>query len=129
MPGALPASLLRLIRECIPTLQAAEVLLFFAAHPDRDFKAEEIVVAIRPTIVTVPAVKEYAALFETAGAITEKDGAMRYAAAAPELEAAIGQLEHAYNERPVTLIGAIYQIADGKIHTFSDAFKLRDPES
>jgi hypothetical protein len=126
MPGNLPASLVRLIRQCIPTLQAGEVLLFLATHPDRDFKPEDIVVEIRPIIVTVPAIKEYAALLLAAAAIVEADGRMTYAPATRELEEAIGQLERAYNERPVTLIGAIYRIADGKIQSFSDSFKLKE---
>lgn len=62
MPVDLPPRLVQFIRQCIPTLQAAEVLLFFAANPDRELKPEEVVVAIRPIVVTVPAVKEYAGL-------------------------------------------------------------------
>jgi hypothetical protein len=125
MPGDLPASLLRLMAQCIPTLQAAEVLLFFAAHPDRGFTPEEIVVAIRPTVVTVPAVKEYVALLLASGVIIETDGLMTYAPATCGVEEAIGQLARAYNERPVTLIGAIYRLADSRIQSFSDSFKLR----
>jgi hypothetical protein len=49
-----------------------------------------------------------------------------YEPATPALEQAIGELGHAYNERPVTLIGSIYRIADSKIQSFSDSFRLRD---
>ena len=67
MAGELPfpQSLLEFIQSCVPTFQAAEVLLFFASHPDRDFSVEEVVVCMRPTVITVPAVKEYTALFAT----------------------------------------------------------------
>lgn len=57
-----PQSLLELIQSCVPTFQAAEVLLFFASHPDRDFSVEEVVVCMRPAVITVPAVREYTAL-------------------------------------------------------------------
>jgi hypothetical protein len=40
MADALPASLLQFIRHAVPTYQAAEVLLFFAANPERTFKPE-----------------------------------------------------------------------------------------
>lgn len=129
MVTALPSSLIAFLRRCIPTLEAAELLLFFAAHPEASFTAEETVVAIRPKVVTVPAVKEYAGLFVTSGLITESDGRFQYGPASPGLERAIGELAHAYNERPVTLITAIYRIADSKLKSFSDSFDLREDKS
>jgi hypothetical protein len=125
MTDKLPPKLLQFIRQWVPTYQAAEVLLFFAAHPEACFKPEEIVVGMRPTVVTMPAVREYAALLVASGTIVEQDGGFRYLPATRELEEAIGELAHAYNERPVTLIGTIYRIADSKIQAFSDSFKLR----
>jgi hypothetical protein len=125
----LSASLVGFIHRCIPTLQAAEVLLFFAARPEQDFTAEEIVVAMRPNVVTVPAVKEYAASFVIASLISEHDGRFRYRPATFDAEQAIGALSHAYNERPVTLITEIYKIADSKLQSFSDSFKLRGDKS
>jgi len=125
MPDDLPRVLLDLIRDCIPTLQAAEVLLFFAGHPDSIFKPEEVVVAMRPLIVTVPAVKEYVAQFVECGLIASQTDGFAYGPASPKLEHAIGSLGHAYNERPVTLIAAIYRIADSRIQSISDSFKLR----
>jgi hypothetical protein len=126
MTAALPASLLRFIVQCIPTLQAAEVLLFFAANRDRAFKAEDIAAAMRPALVTVPAIKEYLGLFKRSGVITEDDEQCRYAPATHDIEEAVALLARAYNERPVTLIGAIYKIADSRIQSFSDSFKLRE---
>lgn len=101
------------------------MLLFFAAHPEEAFTAEEIVVAIRPKVVTVPAMKEYAAVFVTTGLITEANGRFQYGPATPNLERSIGELTRVYNERPVTLITAIYKIADSKLQSFSDSFNLR----
>lgn len=129
MVTALPPTLIAFLRRCIPTLEAAEVLLFFAANPEARFTAEEIVVAIRPKVITVPAVKEYAGLFVTSGLITDSDGRFQYGPASPDLERAIGELAHVYNERPVTLITAIYKIVDSKLQSFSDAFDLREDQS
>jgi len=125
----LPPSLTAFLRRCIPTLEAAEVLLFFATHPEEACTAEEIVVAIRPKVITVPAVKEYAAVFVAAGLITEADERFQYGPATTDLERAIGELAHVYNERPVTLITAIYKIADSKLQSFSDSFDLREDKS
>jgi len=113
----------------VPTLQAAEVLLLFAAHPDRDFTPEETVVAIRPIVVTVPAVREYLGGFVGSGLVTEDGGRFIYAPSTPDAERAVLELGHAYNERPVTLITEIYKIADSKLQWFSDAFRLRGEKS
>ena len=105
------------------------MLLFFAAHPEGAYTAEEIVVAVRPNVVTVPAVREYAALFVASGLIVEAHGRFTYGPAAPDLQRAIGELAHIYNERPVTLITAIYKIADSRLQSFSDSFDLREDKS
>lgn len=126
MAALLPKSLIEFIQECIPTYQAAELLLFFASHPDGDFSAENVVVAMRPVVITVPAVKEYASLFVDKGLIVQADGRYRYGPSTVDLERGIGELAHASNEKPVTLIRAIYRIADSKIQSFADPFKLRE---
>lgn len=126
MPAHLPKSLIDFIHECVPTYQAAELLLFFAAHPDGDFSPEDVVVAMRPVVITVPAVREYVSLFVDRGLIRQAHGRYRYGPSTDELERGIGELARAYNEKPVTLIRAIYRIADDKIQSFADSFKLRE---
>jgi hypothetical protein len=126
MAGHLPQSLIQFIHECVPTYQAAELLLFFASHPEGDFSPEDIVVAMRPSVITVPAVKEYASLFVNKGLICHTHGRYRYGPSTEDIERGIGELAHAYNEKPVTLIRAVYQIADSKIQSFADSFKLRE---
>jgi hypothetical protein len=129
MAVPLPTSLIDFIHNCVPTYQAAEVLLFFAAHPDRDFSIEEVVVAMRPVVITVPALKEYTSLFVSKGLIRQTHERYTYGPATEELERGIGELAHAYNEKPVTLIRFIYRLADGTIQSFADSFKLRKDES
>jgi hypothetical protein len=126
MASNLSQSLIEFIHECVPTYQAAELLLFFASRPDADFGPEDIVVAMRPVVITVPAVKEYTSLFVHQGLIQQSQGRYRYGPATEPLERGIGELAHAYNEKPVTLIRAIYRIADNKIQSFADSFKLRE---
>ena len=126
MAAHLPTSLIEFIHECIPTYQAAELILFFASRPDGDFSAEDIVVAMRPVVITVPAVKEYVSLFADKGLLRQVHGRYRYGPSTEDLERGIGELAHAYNEKPVTLIRAIYRIADGKIQSFADSFKLKE---
>ena len=127
MPSELPKTLVQFIQNTVPTYHAAEVLLFLASHPDRSFSPEEIVVEMRPVAITVPAVKEYARLFAARQLIIETDGTYRYGPST-EVEPRIGELADAYKEKPVTLIRAIYQIADDRIRSFADAFDLRKDE-
>jgi hypothetical protein len=121
----LPELLLRFISSCIPTFPAAELLVFLSRHPDRRWSAEEIVNEVRPRVITVSAVSEYFALFKANGLMAEShDACFQYKPASDELKKAVRALGQAYDERPVTLIRTIYRIADSKIQSFADSFKL-----
>jgi hypothetical protein len=75
--------------------------------------------------VTLSAAKEYLTLFESHGLVQRDHDGFRYHGASPDLQAATDALLQAYNERPVTLIRMIYAVADSKIQSFADAFKLK----
>lgn len=111
----LPETLLKFLHTNIPSFQAADALLFFAQNRDRDFSAEEVVIGMRPRMISLAAAKQYAALFTEQRLVTESNGRFRYRPASWELECRVGELSHAYNEKPVTLISAIYHVADGHI--------------
>jgi len=111
----LPGSLLRFIAAAIPTYLSAEVLLFLAARPERSYKPEEIVVEMRPVVITLPDLKEYLDLFRLLNIVEKSDGYFRYKPSSPQLETEIEALAQAYNERPVTLIYAIHQIAESRV--------------
>jgi hypothetical protein len=123
--NVLPPGLIEFIRRCIPTLRAAEVLLFLAAHPNRRFLPDEIVVGIQPVVVTASAVREYADLFLAARLLTEVDGKIGYSPSQSQADEVVRMLSSAYNEFPVTLITEIHRIADSKLQSFSDSFRLR----
>jgi hypothetical protein len=121
-----PRELLACIRQCIPTLQAAEVLLFLAEHRQRGFTEHELADALGPTLVSESAVREYVALLVDARLVVKTDQHVSYAPATPELDECVRALAREYNERPVTLIRTIYRIADSTIQSFADSFKLKD---
>jgi hypothetical protein len=125
----LSEKLLRFIQASLPTFTAAELLLFLAQHRDGAWKPEAIVARIQPTQIALPAVREYLLLFRSQGLVVERpDDAFQYEPATPELEDAVSALSRAYNERPVTLIRTIYTIADAKIQSFADSFRLKKEE-
>lgn len=119
MHHGLPQSLLSLIGERIPTFQAAELLVFLATHPQREFTAEDIIASMRHAI-TVADVGEYLTAFVEGGVLTETGGQWKYVPSSRELEATVRLLVAAYNERPVTLITEIYRIADSRIQSRAD---------
>ncbi|HEX4086662.1 MAG TPA: hypothetical protein VHY22_17250 [Chthoniobacteraceae bacterium] len=122
----LPESLQRFLRLSIPTFQAAELLLFLASHPERPFTAVEIEEGMKPTVISAAAIKLYLNSLKDQKLIEgEMDSGYRFAPASAELKEAVLDLNHAYNERPVTLIRTIYAIAESKIQSFADSFRLK----
>jgi hypothetical protein len=116
MTEDLSGTLLAFIHASIPTFQAAEALLFLAGNRDRDFSPEEIVIGMRPRVISLDAVSGYAAAFAARRLVTETDGRFRYGPASAELEREVGELSNAYNEKPVTLITAIYTSRMAPLH-------------
>ena len=122
--GDLSPSLLQLIRASVPTFSAAELLVFLHRNPVRQWTAEQIVDAIRPVVIPLPAIRECLSHFLQQGLVTCSGGAFTYAPQSEGQKESVGELSRAYDERPVTLIRTIYLIADLKIQSFADSFRL-----
>ena len=106
MVTPLTDTLLDFIRRCIPTYEAAQILLFFSANRDRGFRPEEITDGLHPSAIGIEHAKEISTMLAAKRLVVENDGTFRYAAS-PEFEIRIRELARAYNEQPVTLIRAI----------------------
>jgi len=118
-----PEELQGLIEAAVPSVEAAELLLALHARADRDWTAAELVHAVRPTRIDPATVAKTLELFAARGlAEARTGGGFRYRVATPELDALVRALAKAYNERPVTLIRAIYT---AKIRLFADAFRIK----
>lgn len=119
-------NLLRLLAAAVPTFPAAELLVFLASHTGRVWSAEEIVKAIKPISITIAAVQEYLTLFKSNGIVDEKtQDQFLFIPASASLQAAVEELTHAYNERPVSLIRIIYTVSEDSIQSFADSFRLK----
>jgi hypothetical protein len=114
--------LVRFLQTSIPSFSAAEILLFLVDHGEQEWAPEAIVQAMQPTAVTLQEVEQALALFRAQGLVREQPpGRFRYAGTT----AAVAELAQAYRERPVTLIRTIYALADLKIQSFADSFRLK----
>jgi hypothetical protein len=119
-------NLLQLLAAAVPTFPAAELLVFLAGHTERIWSAEDIVNAIKPISISIVTVQEYMALFKANGIVDEKTkGEFMFTPASSSLQAAVEELTHAYNERPVTLIRIIYTVSEDSIQSFADSFRLK----
>lgn len=121
----LSPALVRFLQACVPSFSAAEVLLFLSGRAGQDWTPEAIGLAMQPTAVTLPEVEQALALFRAQGLVHEQPaGQFRYAASAAAARS-VAELAQAYRERPVTLIRTIYALADLKIQSFADSFRLK----
>jgi hypothetical protein len=119
--------LILLIRMVIPAFAAAEVLVFMVQNSDEAKTASELAEALRPSVIGVSVIEGYLAAFKARELVREEaPQKFRYSPATTVLDQSARALVTAFNERPVTLIRAIYTLADSKIQSFADSFRLRD---
>lgn len=111
----------------IPAFAAAEVLVFMVQNAGEAKTAAELAEALLPSVVAVSVIDGYLAVFKARDLVREEaPQKFRYAPATPALDQSARALVTAFNERPVTLIRAIYTLADSKIQSFADSFRLRN---
>lgn len=123
MDADFPQELCLFIQDTIPTIDAAELLVFLAGDRSRQWKVEEIAQELRPTIIAESEIRRSLSLFLTRGLVVEnQDGRFHYRPTSPDLDATVGALAKAFNQRPVTLIRIIYS---RRIQSFADAFKIK----
>ena len=99
-----------------------ELMLLLKAHPERTFKAAELVSQLRASESVIA--KGSASLVAAGLAIDEADGALRYGPATPDLEALVSETEAIYRAKPDAIRRLIAQRSAGSLGAFADAFKL-----
>jgi hypothetical protein len=122
----LPDDLIRFIHASVPSIDALEMLLFVVRQSGERCTVAQVNDAMRGS-VEESAVVSYLAQLVAQGVLTGSPAnGYAYADAAPAITHVIDRLVRAYNERPVTLIRTVYQVADSNsIQRFADAFKFR----
>ena len=117
----------RFLQQNIPSVEAAELLLYLRAHAERSWAGAEAAANLRPAVQLNDAdAARYVEAFAARGlASVGPDGRARFAPASEETATFAETLAAAYEQRPVTLIRMIYALRDSRIQTFADAFKLK----
>jgi DNA-binding transcriptional ArsR family regulator len=121
-----PEDLRAFIRENIPDVDAAELLLLLARNRGQRYDVPTVIDAMRPTAISESAVRRHLSLFKERGLVVQmKDDTYQYHPVVAKLDPLVGALTRVYNERPVTMVRMIYALKDEKIRSFADAFKLK----
>jgi hypothetical protein len=116
----------RFLQTTVPSVDAAELLLLLQRDTSRWWSGAEIVVGLRPAVLSEADVARYLETFLARGVVAQgADKRVQFHPASDELAGFARTLAQAYSERPVTLIRVIYALRDSKIRSFADAFKLR----
>jgi hypothetical protein len=120
-----PDALRAFIREHIPDVDAAELLLHLARDPGRDYDVQALIADLRPTAISDVTARRHLGLFAERGLVESAGGRYRYNPASSEVDKCVQALMRVYNARPVTMVRTIYALRDEKIRSFADAFRLK----
>jgi hypothetical protein len=121
-----PEALRSFIRDNIPDVDAAELLLLLARYPQRRFDLYSLLAELTSTAVTEPVARRHLALFQERGLVVSTQAStFQYSPSTPQTDEAVRALMRVYNERPVTMVRMIYTLRDEKIRSFADAFRIK----
>ncbi len=123
----LPDNVRGLISSSVPTLDALELLIGVARRAPAVMSPEMLYRELGSKAIGLGGVRDYCRFLTGQGVIAEDPpGLFGYRPATSDLDDAVQGLLRAYNERPVTLIRTVYDLADQKrIQAFSDAFRFK----
>jgi hypothetical protein len=121
-----PEALRSFIRDNIPDVDAAELLLLLARNPERRFDLHTLLSELDSAAVTGPIARKHLARFQERGlVVSTRASTYQYIPSSPQIDQAVRALTRVYNERPVTMVRMIYTLRDERIRSFADAFKIK----
>jgi hypothetical protein len=121
-----PEALRSFIRDNIPDVDAAELLLLLARNPERRFDLHTLLSELSSTAVTAPIARKHLALLQERGLVVSTQASTyQYIPSSPQIDQAVQALTRVYDERPVTMVRVIYALRDERIRSFADAFRIK----
>jgi hypothetical protein len=113
------------LQSSVPTVDAAELLLFLRANPTDAWSPADLAASLSPgASLSETETTRYLDVFQQRGLIVRAGDARVHYQAAREVDTHVETLARLYNERPVTLFRVIYTLRDAKIKTLADAFRI-----
>ncbi len=124
----LPAEVLALVHGPVATMAHVEALLLVFERAPAPVASAEI--AARAQLPAPARVLRTMEELAAAGLVAaDAGGGYRFAPRSPALHDAVRALARAYNEKPVTLVTALYARPSDPAQAFADAFRLRPDET
>jgi hypothetical protein len=121
-----PEALRVFIRDNIPDVDAAELLLQLARDRDRPYDLHTLLSDLAPTAISDAVARKHLTAFQERGlVVSTRANTYQYSPSTPQLDAAVHALTRVYNARPVTMVRMIYALRDEKIRSFADAFRIK----
>lgn len=124
--NAIPEAISRFIDGHVESMEQLEILRILNVSPGNQLSAADLATAAQIRPGDLPAQLAY---LETRGLVTKehRDGldVCRLEPANAALAAEVAALLRFYEQRPVTLIRAIYQRTADRIKAFADSFRIR----
>jgi predicted DNA-binding transcriptional regulator len=114
--------LIELVRTCVRSVWALELLFFLRAHQGQAWTAERLV---REQRSSERAVRDALDAFVRAGLVRPGDAGFAYQPASPELDSLVARLAETYAERPTAVIRMIVAAPEDRLQAFLDAFRLK----
>jgi DNA-binding transcriptional ArsR family regulator len=111
----IPEALREFIRDYIPDVDAAELLLLLARNPERRYSVRTVIEEIRKTGISESIVHRHLETFRERGLVVQlREDDYQYFPVLPQLDPMVRALSKAYQERPVTMMRMIYALKDEK---------------
>ena len=126
--AGLPTDVLDMIARHLDSMEQVQVLLVLRRDAARTWPVDAMAGEVRATREKIAAALATLAANQLVSVETGDPRTYRYSPVTPALEAAVDNLEIAYNTRPVTLVKALYNRPPRAIQSFADAFRLRKPD-
>jgi hypothetical protein len=121
-PADIPTDVRALIDRHLISMDYVEVLLRLRRDADRAWRALEIAMELR---IDAKAAEQALHDLAAAGLARSEGGSYTYAPRGESERKAVDGLATMYNERPVTLVRALYDRPAQALRSFSDAFRIR----
>jgi hypothetical protein len=125
--SAFTAAFCDFVRACVPSFEAAAVLVCLAREPQRAWSASAMFERLHASVsITTAEIERSFELLAAQGLVARsEDGAAQFKPRGYLQEAHVRMLAQAYDEKPVTLVQLIYALREDRLRSFSDAFRLR----
>jgi hypothetical protein len=114
--------ILVLVRSCIRSVWALELLLLLCNERGCEWTESELVRELRGSPVVV---RDSIAALQAAGIVATRSGLARYQPRTPVLADRVDALLRVYESRPTSLMRAIAASPDHRIQIFADAFRFK----